>query len=144
MRGISMARKHSAVPLSCRVPSKPDEQTTTKIYRWPGSPSFPACRSGSRLYIPVHSLCAYLGVASQPQLAFLQRNSYLSRYLRRFYVSGKNGLRSTWCLNITAVPLWVVRLDVDKVKPEFQEELINWREQVLDLSYKLLQPSYVP
>jgi P22_AR N-terminal domain len=85
----------------------------------------------------VRSLCSYFDVSAASQLAALQQHKVLSRYLRMFTMQTKGGRQPTWCIKLKAVPLWVIGLDLDEVRPELQEDLIQWAETLLEISYRV-------
>jgi hypothetical protein len=132
-----MAKIKSAVPVPLRSPSDPDEQRVLPISQWQSEPSFPACRSGEDIYLAIRSLCSYFGVASRNQIDSLQRHKLLGRYMRMFYVNTRGGKQPTWCLHVRAVPLWVVLLDLDEIKPELQHGVIEWDDVILNEAARL-------
>src|SRR5260221_12635150 len=109
---------------------EPDEQRTLIIEQWEGA-RFPVARLGNDLYMPLSSLARYFGVDARSQRETLQQDRALSRYLRFLYIRGKGGRQSTLCILLRAMPLYLVKLDIDFVREELQDGLLAWVDTVI-------------
>jgi hypothetical protein len=49
-----------------------------------------------------------------------------------FYMQTPGGWQPTWCIRQRAVPLWVMKLDLDLVRPEVHEDLIKWTDTLVE------------
>ncbi len=110
---------------------EPDEQRTLIIEQWEGA-RFPVARLGNDLYMPLSSLARYFGVDARSQRETLQQDRALSRYLRFLYIRGKGGRQSTLCILLRAMPLYLVKLDIDYVREELQDGLLAWVDTVIE------------
>lgn len=126
-------------PRMLEVVAEPDEQRNLIVEQWLGAPSFPAVRLGEDVYLAVRSLCRYFGVSSANQIDSLQRHKLLNRYIRKFQMQTRGGKQTTWCIRLKAVAMWVAFLDIQEVRPELQEGLLEWDETLLEISAQVFQ-----
>jgi hypothetical protein len=84
------------------------------------------------VYLPVRALCVFLGISnSQKQVTQLQGDRVLRKYLRKFYIHTSGGRQPSWCLNLRAVAFWLAKVDIDVVRTELQDGLIDWQEALM-------------
>lgn len=132
-------KRREPIPISLAVtPMEPAEQRTLVVPEWAGA-QFPAARDDEQeVYLPVRALCLFLGITgSGRQVAILQGDRVLRKYLRKFYIRGTGGRQAAWCLNTRAVPFWLARVDIDVVRVELQDGLVDWQEALLEEANRL-------
>lgn len=118
----------------------PVEQKLLVMENWEEARFPAALDEQGDIYLPVRSLCQYLGISHQMQIKTLRSRKNTSRYIRQFNLRSPRGggKQPTWCLHIRAVAFWLGGfVDVDHVKPELQEGLLAWQDTLLRAAHAL-------
>jgi hypothetical protein len=131
--------RRSPIPITmAATPIEPAEQRTLVVPEWAGA-QFPAARDDEQeVYLPVRALCLFLGITgSGRQIAMLQSDRVLRKHLRKFFIRGSGGRQPAWCINLRALAFWLARVDIDAVRPELQDGLVEWQEALLEEAHRL-------
>lgn len=86
------------------------------------------------VYVPVKRLCENLGLARYPQQEKIQQERVLSEGSIKIMlpIIGKDGVTQTqemFCLRYDLIPMWLITIKENKVKPELREKLYLYKKE---------------
>jgi hypothetical protein len=97
-----------------------------------------AARSGTGdIYIAISGMCQALGLTTQAQIRRIQRTTSLAKGLRRLPLATTRGVRSTPCLRIDRVALWIAGIETDRIKPEFRPKIEAYQDELAPIAMRV-------
>jgi len=90
-----------------------------------------------RLWFPIGTLCAALGVTTRFQIDRLREHAVLSRMVAQHGIRTRGGRQSTWCIERRGIGFWLGGLQLDRVRPEIRPRLLDFQEALVDAADRL-------
>lgn len=116
---------------------EPESQGLVTLERW--ELEVPVAASQGMAYIPVRTLCVYLGISSDMQIKRLKQHEIMAKYLRRFMLkTGRGGSQATYCLPQRVVGFWLGSISIGHVREELRSGLLDFQEALIDKANELL------
>ncbi len=99
--------------------------------------SIPAYKTvDGSIFLPINTLCEYLGLDRSAQVRRIKRDESLSEELTELEIETTQGLRQVQLLRLEVVPYWLAGVTVSKVKPELREKLKGYKRWVVQKVYE--------
>lgn len=118
------------------IAEQPETESMLTLQQW--HLDVPVAASGGMPYIPLKTLCGYLGISSDMQVKRIKQHDIMGRYLRRFMLQTKGGKQATYCLALRVVGFWLGSISVSSVRSEIRPRLIEFQEDLIDAAQELL------
>lgn len=116
-----MAEEKALIPLEEQTVDFYGDEITTAIVDIDGR---------SRLYVPIKAISDYLGLAWSGQFERIQRDRILSEVatlIRVTRITATGGSPGSLCLPIEYLNGWLFGVNVNRVKPEMQEKVLQYQ-----------------
>jgi hypothetical protein len=98
------------------------------------------CRSTAAtdgtIFVLFSRLCENLGLERTAQTRRIQRHAVLSKGLAALDIQTPGGVQALQCLKLSLLPLWLSGVQASRIKPELQEQLIRYQEEVADILWQ--------
>jgi hypothetical protein len=89
-------------------------------------------------YFPVTLLCRALALDPRSQLDRLREHAVLSQLIRQMRVETPGGPQSTWCIERRGIGFWWGGIQLNKVRKQVQERLLEFQWALVDAADRLL------
>lgn len=78
-----------------------------------------------KTYIPIVDLCNYLGINSNMQIKRMKSDIVLKDNIKIIPIQTNNGIKSKFCLDIYALPFYLINIDESKCKNDISKKLLD-------------------
>lgn len=104
---------------------------------WTGD-STAVVKAESGVYFPLRTLCASLGIKTQPQNIRLRSDILYDGYVRQFPMQTRGGVQPVWCLHADAVGMWLGSLQSKNLAPEKRVRLLDFQRELMHAARRIL------
>jgi hypothetical protein len=95
-----------------------------------------------KIYIPIRTLCDYLGLSYTGQRDRIRRDPVLSEHIhqvRIFRTEEEGGEQDMICLNLKFLPGWLFGISVNRIKEELKEKIVRYQREGYDVLWEAFQ-----
>lgn len=78
-----------------------------------------------KTYIPIVDLCNYLGINSNMQIKRIKSDIIFKDNIKTMLIQTNNGIKSKFCLDIYALPFYLINIDENKCKNDISKKLLD-------------------
>jgi hypothetical protein len=95
-----------------------------------------------KIYIPLRTLCDYLGLAYTGQRDRIRRDPVLSEHIHQVRIlrdEEEGGEQDMMCLDLKFLPGWLFGISVNRIKEELKEKIVRYQREGYDVLWEAFQ-----
>lgn len=92
-----------------------------------------AIKEGDKVYVGINWVCRALGLAEQKQRDRIRNHDVLSKGYTKRYVPSSGGNQQASLIDIEFLPMWLITINSNIVKPEQKEKLVSYQLKAKDV-----------
>jgi hypothetical protein len=96
------------------------------------------------IYVPLTRLCDNLSIVRARQAQRISEHPVLTHGFATMLVESSGGSQEAQCLRIDMIPLWLVGVNANRVKPEIRDKLIRYQTEVADVLWQAFKQDLLP
>lgn len=82
------------------------------------------------IYVTVPGMCRALGLNTQAQYRRMARTPSLAKGLRSIPLDTGSGVKSTYCLRVDRVALWLAGMETSRIKPAYRAKIEAYQDEL--------------